>query len=273
MKRRAMEQSGPFQHILLDVLGHILASLSQQDACAARKTCRSWRRGKALWRQMDLAKLDPARLQTVFAACHPLHVKEADVSGLQLAALVPKFKFMESLTVSNAEDEHLEHIAAAQSLRDLRIHWATNISDAALVHISGLTSLRSLTLENVRKSTDAGVAALARLIHLREFSMSGSGITDHGVTMLVAAVSNLERLRMASCDSLTDKGIIELANLTALTDLNLSGCLGLTGLCFAHLEHLPIKNLKLSNCSFINESLVHISRLEGLQKLVLSTLR
>lgn len=270
MKRRAVEKANPLQTIPPDVLGLILGGLSQQDACAARSTCVSWRGGRALWRKVDLAKLDLDCLASALAACQPPRVKEASLSGQQLEFLTPKFTALENLTLCKAEDDHLVHVATATKVRNLRIRWAIKLTDGALVHIAKLANLETLHLANVSKSTDAAIPYLASLTQLREFSMLSSGITDSGVKLLVDVARNLTVLRLASCDRLTDSGVAEIRSLPTLTDLDVSGCLGLTGMGFAHLEHLPIKFLNLRNCSLVNGALVHVSRLHRLQVLVLN---
>ena len=77
--------------------------------------------------------------------------------------------------------------------------------------------------------SDVGVAALARMLTaLTSLNLERTAVTDDGVMMLVS-LTDLTWLNLSNCvDLVTDTGVAALAPLTALREITVIGCPGVT---------------------------------------------
>lgn len=79
---------------------------------------------------------------------------------------------------------------------------------------------------------DAGIAALSKLTGLTSLNLSGCvALTERGVGHVAAYILGLMSLSLGGCSrvaTVTDTCLVHLQHLTALTCLDLSGCLEIT---------------------------------------------
>lgn len=166
---------------------------------------------------------------------------------------------LRSLTLSGCDTLcTLSSLLLPPSLRVLDLSFCTNLK--CLQGLDQLQDLRSLDL--------AFVHAFGRLPalppSLQELGLSFSNITDLAA---VANLPNLLRLDLSGCSELSDTMLNNLQALVRLTDLNLTGCVGLRNLSPLG-GLLALQNLNLSNCYI--QDLEPLSTLGSLSRLELA---
>jgi hypothetical protein len=121
-------------------------------------------------------------------------------------------------------------IGTFTALRRLDRSWSTGV-DLSLLHIAGLANLVELRLSN-SDLTDRGMAAL-RQSHCRE---------------------TLQLLDIRHCD-VTDAGMKDLAHVSGLVDLDISGCTRVTdiGMWYLSRKLLNLSYLTLHRCPLVSD--------------------
>lgn len=128
---------------------------------------------------------------------------------------------------------------------------------------------------------DAAIAKLARFTQLQRLDLSGNDPDQRGVTRQlaitdacladVAKLSNLRWLSLSGCGQVTGSTLAQLSAVPQLEHLNLSST-KVTSQAIATLPELPsLRELSLSFCSeFFGRSLADVARIPGLRSLNLS---
>lgn len=210
-----------------------------------------------------------------------------------------------NLGFTTMNDEALSFLPS--SLVSLEATWS-KFTDAGMVYVARLLNLETLGLRNC-EVTDAGLSHLSKLrlrkldlgccpikslawlshmdLHylslegssvelvqfsfmknLRELHLTSCVVTD-GFKHL-AHLSNLTSLNVQS-SPVSDSDLIFVANLPALTILNLAFCQAVTEQGLAHLSHTKLQVLDLSNSSRVDdEGVEHLARIHTLKMLSLS---
>lgn len=127
-------------------------------------------------------------------------------------------------------------------LTSLNLSFVPIIDDTALQH------LLSPPLDH-----RPGLVDLAcRLSNLKSLKLAGSEITDTGVRAIVRVLPKLARLDLSQCYPITDDGVESLTQLTGLSTLQLTGCMGISELSLKHLgkckslTYLDVRHTKLT---------------------------
>jgi Leucine-rich repeat (LRR) protein len=105
--------------------------------------------------------------------------------------LLQKLPHLERLDLVQAliTDEGLIAIGKLRSLVQVDLE-ANQLSDAGLAHLAGLENLRTLSLAGNEGVTDQSFQVLASLSMLTSLDLSGTAVTDQGLTALKAALPN-----------------------------------------------------------------------------------
>jgi hypothetical protein len=193
-------------------------------------------------------------------------------------------------------------LLAAKLRRDSFLHWAavtavkTGVKfgynddhqvDSAYWHLGGVprssgippiqisnedfSFLRAYTgLEDVfmlsAVMTDAGLAAIGELPKLRTVYCFKPRITNRGLAYLRES-TNLQRLQLLRANDLTDAGLVHLANLTKIEELNLSQA-QIAGPGLVHLAGMRrLRSLVLPGTPLTDAGLVHLGRHTSLGEL------
>jgi internalin A len=144
----------------------------------------------------------------------------------------------------------------------------TRIGDGALKPLAKLVGLQALFLD-VTAISDASLRDLAGVENLRWLDLSRTRITDAGVGE-AATHKTLRVVRLANNPQVTDKGLIELARLSELRTLNLSG----TSVSLTDSVDLSgwknLSRLDLSRCPIADDGIKFLAKLTALEELDLS---
>lgn len=210
--------------------------------------------------------------------------------GLDFLGRCPKLRQLElQLWTTDAVFERLtaqERVQKALTALDL---WDHGVSDAGLVHLNELKSLRTLHVRECRLVTDKILARLKELGSLEDLTLSGTRVTDAGMTDLTglphlkrlwlqgtpvtdAGVARLKDLKtvqwLALPSRMTDAGLPSIGGMKSLrilwldgdriTDAGLARLEGLTGL-----EYLSLPP------GVTDAGLVHLEKLPHLRRLEL----
>ncbi|MCU0981486.1 MAG: hypothetical protein MUF25_20235, partial [Pirellulaceae bacterium] len=105
--------------------------------------------------------------------------------------LLQKLPHLERLDLVQAliTDEGLAVIGELKTLAQLDLE-ANQLSDAGVAHLAGLENLRTLGLAGNEGVTDQSFQALASLPMLVFLDLSGTAVTEQGLTALKAALPN-----------------------------------------------------------------------------------
>ncbi len=96
---------------------------------------------------------------------------------------------------SDVSDADLAHLNELPALQELSIN-DTQVTDAGLGHLKSLTGLKGLLLEyNHPQLTDAGLKHLEGLTGLQSLLLSGTQVTDAGVSEFQKALPNCKIIR------------------------------------------------------------------------------
>jgi hypothetical protein len=167
-------------------------------------------------------------------------LEELDLSRTRnvTSALVelPKLDWLRSLILEGTSvgEPELKLIAQNKKLERLSLHRCT-IRNQGLKELSALKGLRALDLSRCELATPS-LASLADCKELRELNLSGLDKYYFKADSLevLADLPQLEKVDLAGT-RITEKGLNHFAGLSALKDLDLSGC-GLSTECVATLR-------------------------------------
>eukprot|EP01120_Amphizonella_sp_Union-15-10_P006628 TRINITY_DN2161_c0_g1_i2.p1 TRINITY_DN2161_c0_g1~~TRINITY_DN2161_c0_g1_i2.p1 ORF type:complete len:287 (+),score=28.10 TRINITY_DN2161_c0_g1_i2:97-957(+) len=211
---------------------------------------------------------------------------------------VSQFKNLNSLDLVWCKDITSEglgqSISNLKNLTRLDLYMCTQISDSVINALSSLTKLKYLDICRCKKITDKGIVCLSNLTDLKSLKIyKCENLTDQGISTVLRSSTNLIQLNASQCTGFTDKGIsllsshvklerlflshcgltsagmIYLSNLTNLSVLDVSGCVGLNDEAIIYLSNLVnLVHLCVGGCNFSQEKIRLLCR--GLVKLNVS---
>lgn len=166
--------------------------------------------------------------------------------------------------------ETLEAIGRAQRLRTLDIgggHWSSSqlalLGGSGRERTVGTGGLRVLGAFGGHEDSTDFVAGLP--VGLESLELCGE-YPDELLVAIARHLPNLQRLTLAACDRITDRGIAALAGTTSLRALDLRQMRGLTAACVPTLAAMQqLEELDLRHCEFVTDA--HRERLRGLPRL------
>lgn len=124
--------------------------------------------------------------------------------------------------------------------------------------------------------TDLGIVAIAdKFSGVRELDISRSQISDNALIVVAEKLPKLIKLDVSGCVKLSDKGLLAVANLTELEELEFNDC---TDKVFSKITDVTLsaiankltslKKLGMSRCSVSDKGILEImSKLKGIQRL------
>jgi Leucine-rich repeat (LRR) protein len=167
-------------------------------------------------------------------------------------------------------DAGLDHIARIETLQILDLD-GTSVGSNGLEPLGRLTSLRRLSLTQTSFNDDCA-KVVAELGHLEYLNLSHTQVTNDGLAEL-SQCPQLQEVGLASCNGITDAGIVSLAALPNLTRLGLGDTritdAALETLC--HVERLAA--LGVEGTSVTDAGIKHLAGLRRLQMLAVHTTR
>jgi hypothetical protein len=199
-------------------------------------------------------------------------------AGIKHVAKLPRLR---SLDIAHAKvtDAGLAYLKDVKTLECLDLP-SEGISDRGFESLAQLPLLRELDVSRVHRGdssgetgyyTDKGIQMLANCTLLEELSIGSIGVTDASVET-VAKLSNLKKLTLFGCTSVTDAGLKKLVSLKTLERLNVSDAdISISGLsCLNALSNL--RYLKLNDVAQDHTGL-DLSGLKKLEQLTIGTRR
>jgi F-box and leucine-rich repeat protein 14 len=189
----------------------------------------------------DLCQLQIARLDH----CHRL-------TSLRSFANSHNLEVLSLSDCRRMSDRGILAVANLQSVQHVNLSGCRCLSDHGVSVLQHWHCLTHVDLSRCDMLTDYAVEYLKDLDQIEDLNLSWCrGVTDAGLEMLVSHLGRAENLRVlkiARCD-ITDKGLLHLAKLTMLEELDLNGCTNLTGAGLdAMLKLLP--NLTVLDVSY-----------------------
>jgi Leucine-rich repeat (LRR) protein len=121
-------------------------------------------------------------------------------------------------------DEGLRYVSFAKQLRSLDLS-GSDVSDKGLAHLSELTQLEFLNMSNMKNITGSGFIHLGKFRKLTYLRLTGSGITDLGMSNGIQSIKNMDNLKSLdfSQTNLGDDGLVRFKELPQLLKLSLAG--------------------------------------------------
>ncbi len=234
--------------------------------------------------------------------------KKIEKNLLQLADKCPN---LQSFDISQMKVSEETLIGLISKLPKLETFKCYTITRGILIELSKrCRRLRSLDLSRFDDLTDRELILLGKkCLSLETLTLSGTKITEKGITELIADLPNLKSLDMSTCHTkhsrfvpayslitnavarqlgissifqslnlansysqLTDVGLKELAKCPTLQSLNLKQCYGLKDDCLKELTKCSeLRLLNLTDCSKLtDEGFREICKLSALQSLNLA---
>jgi internalin A len=184
-------------------------------------------------------------------------------------ALLPRLRPRGSGLILNGKLAWFESVTEV----DLTECWENSVSDM-LAELESMPSLRSLSLRAScgESAVDAeAVCGLTTLTSLRFYAErveDGDPVFGVWKLDLSRLTSSLTSLDLGWCWAVTDKQVLELSNLTGLTDLSLEWCINTTRLR-ALSSLTALTSLDVSWCDPTDEDLQALSSLTALSTLCL----
>jgi hypothetical protein len=297
-KRRKTEEKSKFPHG--DVLVTIMSFLKVVEKAFMKTVCKDFVEAcecsDSCVGTLDLKGITDFKFKkTVLSMPKRTFVKKLNLSklyfenetffiGMILLGKFPKLQYLD-LSCTNATDEAL-YCTVIVPLKSLNLSNCDKITDDVMKYSSQMYRLTELRLEGCLQITNAILPHLSRLpletlslpfeitdddiphlpVTLKEiphFSSEipqfSSEITDAGLVQL-ARLTSLHELDFRCCDLITDSGLRRLAHLK-LTCLMLDDCNNVTDESMEYLSHMPLTWLHLSGCNITDRGLACLSRL------------
>jgi len=164
--------------------------------------------------------------------------------------------------VSNAGLAHLAPLSKLKALKLSGKNGSCSVDDDGMDHVAKLTSLKVLGLDFLWVS-ELGLEKLTGLRNLEEFYLTETTIGNEAIDLMIH-FPNLRRLRVSKTQ-IDAAGVVALAKLTSLEDLDLSECVQISDDAMKPLSKLS--KLKKLNLWRINLSDAGIEPLQGMTSL------
>lgn len=203
-----------------------------------------------------------ARLSTT-VSLQSLTLQGSNVTDRHLAQLAsfPNLTVLQIVKAS-VTDEGLRAIGQISRLRQLDICGCSAVTGNSIDTLDQLSNLERLQLDFRPSITDASLASVAKMRRLRSLFLHGP-LTDVGIRQL-KQLTALEKLSLSGKD-VTDDSLETIISLSRLTSLDLSG----TGISDAGLSLLQaLHNLVELNLEDTNVTNSGLQRLAGLSSLL-----
>ncbi|MCR9117420.1 MAG: hypothetical protein NXI22_10795 [bacterium] len=164
----------------------------------------------------------------------------------------------------DVNDETLVALAEVKSLRALRLD-GTQVGDDGIKAIASLPELEELRLDKTAL-TDEGFAAIATFPKIKRIFCSRTKISDEGLKHFKGKES-LEAIDLTQCISVTDAGIVYLADCPRLKYLKMYGRDVITDDAMEAIKGLTnMKVLGIDDTGISDAGLVHIENFDQLQE-------
>lgn len=197
---------------------------------------------------------------------------KADDDFLAKLKTLPKLQELDIEVTKFITPQGLAQLGDLPALEKLSLYHVNGgsfgLGDAAMKAVSKIRTLRDLSVKE-SGVTDDGVRALEGMTQLTALTLSGNGVTDAGMKYL-AGLTNLQQLDLSqtawvqSHMQITDKGLKDLSNLTALWDLSIGGLANVTDAALKHLSRLTeLRNFSFAGSSVTSQS-INFPKLESL---------
>ncbi len=181
---------------------------------------------------------------------------------------VRKLKNLKKFVMKNsryATSTSLELLAEVPVLESIEIIDCSEIS--SLHELSRIRRLKHLTLVTDEVTS---LKPLTECRNLKSIKLVQSSSVDDSSLQVLAQIATLESIDLSGT-GITDEGLVELAKLPNLVELNLKGCDNVTGEAFSEFANPhPLKELNLRDATKLNDAgLAELSRFTDLEKLLL----
>jgi internalin A len=179
-----------------------------------------------------------------------------------------ELRSLHSLSLSSTliDDEGLEHLSALSSLRSL----ALNNTEVTDIGISSLSQLQQITHLDVglTRITDEAIATISLFDKLDTLDVHETRVTDVGLGLAVRSLPRLQSLNLSGT-SITDMGLSQLKGLKHLWELHLWGCSDITVVGLSALAEVPsLSVLSCPDTATVEDRKALESRFDGKLKLI-----
>jgi internalin A len=218
--------------------------------------------------QTDFATNDDVALFCEIKTLRRLRIwsRLADDAAVDPIVTLPRLEHLGILS-SNLTDAALKPIAGMPNLTVLDLRRCVQITDAGLVHLAEMTQLKSLKLQSPG-ITNQGLKTLQPLTSLKALALEQSAVNDEGLPLL-AQFPQVVDFSLLECGEVTDAGLVHLAKLPRLRQLNLRAT-PIDGSGLAVLKELPeLAGLNLSQTQLGDDGLAHLATCVKMKKLQL----
>lgn len=183
---------------------------------------------------------------------------EIDDEGLKSISKCSKLSFLKLGVCLNITDEGLIHIGrGCPKLKELDLYRSAGITDLGISAIAyGCPGLEMINVAYCKEITDASLLTLSKCSELRTFESRGCPlITSLGLTAIAVGCKLLTKLDIKKCHNIDDAGMLQLAHFSQnLRQINLSyssvtdvGLLSLANIsCLQNITILHLKGLSPS---------------------------
>lgn len=179
-----------------------------------------------------------------------------DIKRAGLFRLSQRFRYVTTLSLKDCNSDAVMVLPCFRSsLTHLYIKTYKEITKSAASAISSIRTLEHLTIWSTSLS-DSTLQLVATLPSLGHLALTGSlNVTDDGMQIIGNCQAPIQSLELHGLCNVTDKGLMDLTQLTSLTFLDLSGCDRITDRGLKSLTGLPsLSELILYDCSRITNA-------------------
>jgi len=213
----------------------------------------------------------------------PIWPDKEGLSGLtEVIRICPNLTTLSLTWCRHLEDEDLQAIALCFPNQEGDKHWKMSF----LLHLDlgnccrmgnmGLATigqncpnLQELIVKGCTQITDAGIQILCCNVggshncpQLQTINLSGTKITDQAIGYFTRYCPELRSLDLSNCESITDKGVVSLAQTYRqnLLTLNLQGCKNITDVSIIEITKncSALQTLVLKECKQVTLTCVHL---------------
>ncbi|KAJ3684117.1 hypothetical protein LUZ61_013281 [Rhynchospora tenuis] len=196
------------------------------------------------------------------------------INDKALVTLKQGFKSLQALDMSNCQNVTQASVSSIlqknPSLHHLNLSYCSPVN-SMLSGLHGVFKLNSIKLDGCHVSTD-GLKSLANsCISLKELSLSKcSGVTDEGISVIVAKHKDLVKLDVTCCRYITDLSLAAITSSSAsLVSLSMESCTKVTCEGFRLIgRHSPkLEELNLTDTDLDDEGLRSLAQCRNMTSL------
>jgi hypothetical protein len=165
------------------------------------------------------------------------------------------------------DSRDLFFIQESLNLKCLNLSNCSGVEDLAFNRLQYLTRLDHLILEGCRISRCFEILSFA--LYLQKLDVSFSFMIDDLSLMNIASMTTLLDLKISGCIAVSSVGVKHLSHLHQLTDLDMRGCTNVTNQGFKTFKVLKnLKKLNIDECELLTDlALYYLSPLKNLNAL------